>query len=1018
MRFRILGPLAVAADTGGPDLGPGAGEPAITAARDRIVLAALLLRPNRVVDVDQLVDAVWGDHPPATARGQLQTCVSRLRRAFARLGIPEDAILTDPVGYLLRVSPHELDSEVFARLVGQAGEAAAAARWDEARELLRSALDLWRGPALAGMGSRLIRQGASALDEQRAVALEDCAEAELNAGREREVVAELTDLVERYPLRERLRALLMIALYRAGRAGDALAAYRQARQALAGELGIEPGPALQHLHQRILRGDRALAAGLSPGTDPPPPPPPRTLPRGATDFTGRAAAVTRLLDAIERAPAGTPVVRVIDGMPGSGKTTLAVHLGHLLAGRYPDGQLFVDLHGHSERDPMDPGTALTTLLRQLGVPGDRVPADVDERAALWRAELSTRRLLVVLDNAGSSAQVAPLLPAAPGVLVLVTSRRRLLGLDGVQPEPLPALSAGEAVRLLATVAGEGRVRAEPAAAAEVVRRCGYLPLAIRLAGARLAHRPRWRIADLADRLARDRAVLPELAAEHRTVASAFHLSYAQLTPAAQRMFRLLGLHPGEDFDSYAVAALTGLSHSEAEDLVDELADGHLVEEPVAGRFRLHDLVREYARQLVAATDGEPDRRLAAAGLLDFYLDTANVARREIENTGQRGVETGPPSRPDLVKAAATSGREWLAAERRNLIAAVRCAAEWNLLEHVWRLARAVWRSLYVSGHIDELVETQRRAVAAAEALGDEQALAVCLNYLASGYFRLSRPQDSIDCLHRTLDLWRRLRSTEWEARVHKNLAVAYTAGERYPEAIEHAQEAQRLWRRDPVPAHLTAMPNSLIELARLSILTGRYADGLEYARRIMLITRQRGDSFTRAESLEHAGAARSRLGDHRPAIALLTAALAMKRQHGMRYGEGDTLNELGRAHRAAGDPGAALRYHHQALVATRGSTDSAGECASLNHLGAVLADLGDPAAALARHREALDRAARAGHRTQIALALAGIAHCTASADPEHARNYYLRAVELLTELGLPERDAVGRALADLPAGPA
>lgn len=1009
MRFRVLGPLAVAADPGGPDPGPDAGETVITAARDRIVLALLLLRPNRVVDVDQLIDAVWDDKPPVTARGQLQTCVSRLRRAFAGLGLPEDAIVTDPAGYLLRVPPDELDSEVFARLAGKAGEAAAAGRWDEARELLRSALDLWRGPALAGMGSRLVRQVAAALDEQRAVAIEDCAEAELQSGRERDVLAELTDLVERHPHRERLRALLMLALYRAGRPGDALATYRQARRALAEDLGIEPGPALQELHRRILRGDPALTGK----PESPVASPPRTLPRAATDFTGRAAAVARLLDAVERTPADAPAVQVIDGMPGSGKTTLAVHLAHLLAGRYPDGQLFVDLHGHSERDPMDPGSALTTLLRQLGIPGDRIPADVDERAALWRAELSTRRLLLVLDNAGSSAQVAPLLPAAPGVLVLVTSRRRLLGLDGVHPERLPVLSAAEAVRLLGTVAGGRRVQHEPEAAAEVVRRCGYLPLAIRLAGARLAHRPHWRVADLAERLGRDRAVLPELAAEHRTVASAFDLSYAQLAEPVRRMFRLLGLHPGEDFDGYAAAALAGLSRSESEDLLDALADGHLVEEPSAGRFRLHDLVREYGRQLVTAIDDEPARRLAVRGLLDFYLDTANVARRDIENLSQRAFEAGPPARPDLVKAASGSGREWLTAERRNLVASVRCAAEWGLNDHVWRLARAVWRSLYVSGHIDELVDTQQQAVAAAEALGDEQALAVCLNYLASGYFRLSRAQDSIDCLHRTLALWRRLGSAEWEARVHKNLANAYASGERYPEAIGHAQEALRLWRHHPDPPHLTTMPNSLMDLGLFYVITGRYAEGLACSRRALLLARVRGDTYALAESLEHAGSARSRLGAHRPAIALLTAALTMKRRHGMRYGEGDTLNELGRAYRAAGDPRSAGRLHNEALIATRGNTDSAGECASLNHLGAALADDGDPAGALARHRQALDLATHAGHRTQTALALAGIARCTAAEDPDQARNYYLRALELLTELGLPDRHDIQQALSNL-----
>ncbi|MEU4425496.1 BTAD domain-containing putative transcriptional regulator, partial [Actinoplanes sp. NPDC024001] len=467
LRYRLLGPLSVTVD----------GEPvAITAGRDRVVLAMLLLHPGRIVGLSEITEAVWGADPPATARGQVQTCISRLRRA-----LPPDAIRTDPAGYGIVAGPDESDVVAFAQLVAEARTAGDAG---SARYTYRKALDLWRGPACAEIDAPGVRQAAAALDERRALAVEDWIELELGAGRAREILSELGELVRRFPLRERLRGQLMIALYRAGRQADALAEFRNARQVLSDELGIEPGPELQAVHREILNGavpaPERTAARI------------RCLPRTVRDFTGRDDLVERLLGEMSG-------VLVIDGMAGSGKTTLALHLAALVGDRYPDAHLFVDLQGHSAEEPVEPGAALLVLLRQLGLSAETIPADLVGRVALWRTELSGRRVLVVLDNAASSAQVADLLPTSAGSLALVTSRRRLAGLDGVQPEPLPLLDTGESIALLTRIVGE-RVVAEPEAAAEVVRRCGGLPLAIRLAGARLAHRPRWRVADLVRRL--------------------------------------------------------------------------------------------------------------------------------------------------------------------------------------------------------------------------------------------------------------------------------------------------------------------------------------------------------------------------------------------------------------------------------------------------------------------------------------------------------------------------------------
>lgn len=654
MRFGILGPLRV-----------GGGESTVTAGRDRIVLAMLLLRAGRLVPVDELVDAVWEDRPPATARAQLQTCVSRLRRRFTELELAPDLIVTDPAGYGVRTAPTDLDAEVFTRGVEAARAAATAGRLVDARAEFRAALALWRGPALGGIPSRSVRRRAQALDEQRLTVLEECVDVELRLGRAAELIGELAESVDQHPVRERLRGQLMLALSAVGRQADALAVYREGRRTYADELGIEPGAELQELHQRVLAGDLALA-----GREARPTVPVRSLPRAIGDFTGRQQTMARLVKEVE---AGARI-QLIDGMAGSGKTTLAVHLATALADEYPDAQLYIDLHGHSERTPLTPAAAVATLLRQLGVPAERVPMSQDDRLALWRSELAGRRALLVLDNAATADQVTPLLPNGSHCLILITSRRRLVGVDEGRPSSLPVLDSDEAVELLGRVVGVARVAAEPEAATEVVRRCGHLPLAIRLAGARLAHRPHWRIADLAERLASRPDPLAEFEVGERSVGRAFALSYAQVSPVAQRAFRLLGLHPGVRFDTPVAAALTGQSLPKAQDLLDELVDANLVEETEPGRYRLHDLVREYARTLVAEPGREGERRDGIAGLLDHHLHVATVIARKRELSSSFTLALLPaPARPDLVLPVAEQGRGWFDDNLAALTALVRLA---------------------------------------------------------------------------------------------------------------------------------------------------------------------------------------------------------------------------------------------------------------------------------------------------------------------------------------------------------
>ncbi|WBB93031.1 AfsR/SARP family transcriptional regulator [Verrucosispora sp. WMMC514] len=991
MRFQILGPLRV-----------GGGEATVTAGRDRVVLAVLLLRANRIVPVGELVDAIWEENPPVTARAQLQTCVSRLRQRFARLGLPADTIVTDPVGYGIRTDAGELDTEVFARGVEAARAAVAGGALSDARRRFRAALGLWRGPALSGIPNSSVRRRAQALDEQRLAVLEECVDVELRLGHAATLVDELTEELERHPLRERLRGQLMLALSAVGRQADALGRYREGRRLYAEELGIEPGAALQDLHQRVLAGDLAVAGSERRATTAV-----RALPRAIDDFTGRAETVARLIKEIED---GETRIQLIDGMAGSGKTTLAVHVATRVAERYPDAQLFIDLHGHSERAPLSPSAALTTLLRQLGVPAERIPVDPDDRLAIWRTELADRRALVLLDNAASAAQVAPLLPSGAGCLTLITSRRRLVGLDEGRPSSLPVLDIDEAIELLGRVAGDDRVAAEPAAAVEVVRRCGHLPLAIRLAGTRLVHRSRWRIADLAERLGGNRDALAELALGHRSVGDAFALSYAQVSTAAQRTFRLLGLHPGVRVDNTTAAALTDVPLAEAQDLLDELVDAHLIDEPVPGRYRLHDLVREYARTLLADPANGAERRDALRRLLDHHLHVAAAIGRESESPGSRTTLSLPdPPRPDLVAICVEQGLAWFD-ENRSALVALPGLAEVEFPERAWQLARASWRLLYNGGHLDELVETHTVGLRAAETVGDESAQALMLNYLASAYFRRADFRQAVQLLERGVELCRHsgaghlLRSLVW------NLGINSWAGGDTRRGIEYFREAATLLRGVDRLAELSALLNNMTYVL---CMWGRYDEALRTGRSHLMLAREIGDRRQLANAIGHVGMVRHRLGHTGPARRLLRTALRLQRAGKNRFDEGEMLNELGVMEREAGRPDEAAALHRQAFIAISEAGDLAGQCASRNLLARAILDQDDVRTAQDLFGRVLVDATRIGHRFEQARALDGLARCLRDSDPAAARSHWVRALALLRQVESPDADEVQRLLAEL-----
>jgi DNA-binding SARP family transcriptional activator len=996
VRFEILGPLRVCS---------AAEEVTVTAGRDRVLLAMLLLHSDRSVSVEELVDAIWGDQPPARARNQVQKCVLQLRRLLAAAGHPQGVIVTVPDGYRLAPDGVSLDLLEFRALVSEARRAAAGRDQHLARDRYRQALALWRGPALAGLDRDPVRHAAEALDEQRRQVQTEGIEVELALGGAGELVAELTDLVHRYPYQESLHHALMLALYRAGRQVDALAAYQHARTLLVTELGQEPGPALRELQRRILAGDATL---LPATVAPTPAPTRRCLPVAVGDFTGRRSDLAWLLTAGEQ---GSLVA--IDGMAGIGKTTLALHAAHRLATRYPDAQLFLDLHGHSEQQPVAPTTALGVLLRQLGIPAGRIPIYLDERIAMWRSELADRRALVVLDNAATAAQVRPLLPAADSCLTLVTSRRRLVGLDAASPLSLQVLDDEEAVALLTQVAGD-RVRDDPGAASEVVRRCGNLPLAIRLAGARLAHRPSWRVRDLVDRLADARHLLGDIGAENRTVADALALSYAPLHADQQRVFRLLSLHPGADFDSYAAAALADLSLDESRKALEELVDRHLLLESAPGRYRFHDLVREYARQLTRVSDTESDRRTAVDNLLDYYLHATATAASPLEPPRSRPhLHIGDPRRKDLLHGPVPPDLDWLRTERRNLVTAIRHANHVGSYRYASRLARAMWALLYEGSYLDDLRETQQLGLSSAESLGDSRAIAESNNYLASAYFKTGEFELAASHLRSTIRIWEHLDDLYGAAAARMNLAeVCKQLGElRDTIRLHHESLKARYQLGD-----LAGIGSTLGNLGMTYAITGRYEEALQCHRRHIAIARAARNTVTLARSLGNLGAARARLGHSQIALRLLKASVVTRRRAGLPNGEAEVINYLGVALRGLSRLGEAVEHHRAAEAFMVQTGDAPGECMVRNDYGRTLLELGDVAGALEQHRTALATASKIKLKYEHARALDGIAACLRATDPEDAQRHWQQALTLYTEMGVPEQHDVTRQLADLTSG--
>ncbi len=755
----------------------------------------LAMSPGRVVPHGALITGIWGEAPPRSVRQSVYTYIAGLRRALdpGRGRREASSVLPGgPEGYALRVEPDRVDACLFARRLAEARKTSGESR----PAVLGQALAMWNGPPLAGVPGPFAEMERIRLEELRLSALELRCSSLLELDRPDEALADLRELTILHPLRERFHELLMTALHRLGRRAEALEAFERARRILAEELGVDPGPGLRSRHELILR-DRSLVPPQGRLREEPPArrqerPVPRQLPRDLTGFVGRSAEIVRLRSLLAPWDESAPgAVAAVTGPPGVGKSALAIHVAHKVGDRFPDGRLYANLRGATPNvERLSPHEVLGAFLRALGVPTNAIPADLDEAAALWRTTLSGRRVLVVLDDAAGPAQVRPLLSLPPGNAVVVTSRESLSPLDDCVQVPLARLATSEAAAMIAKLVGAGRCAADPNGATRLVRLCDGLPLALRIAAARLIDAPGWTPAALADRLEDERRRLHELETGDLAVRSSLMTSWVSLRDSERPLDRLaaealalLGLLHVPDVTADAAGALLSVPPARAEQALERLAAAHLVDSAAPGRYHMHDLVRLFTEELAPR-----DRRAPLLSVLGHYAATAQ--RAAVLTDPHRVQAVAPPvEAPALPLADAAEAQGWLAAEEANLVAAAAQATadpDDDVAKHGVALAFALhWRQ-HMNLKMREEISLNRQVLEVAARLGDDRMALEAHNHMASGLTNLERHSEALEHLHRQLVLARRLGDRFCEQRAHGNIAMTLLTSQRHTEALRHA----------------------------------------------------------------------------------------------------------------------------------------------------------------------------------------------------------------------------------------
>jgi DNA-binding SARP family transcriptional activator len=899
MEFRLLGDIEAYADGQPIDIGY---------LQRRCILAMLLTEPNRVVPVDRIVGRVWEDRRlPHNPRGAVQYNITMLRKVLSQ----HVSIVWQDHGYRLAVRPETVDLHQFDQLVHQARTVDDD---DRAAALLEQALGLWRGQPFAGVDLCWFNTVRATATKRRDAAWLDLIDVQLRRGRHAEMLAELSDCVERDPLDERLAAQYMVVLYRCGHPGEALAHYQRLRQLLAEELGADPGPPLQRVHQQILTADPALAAparvSLAARV-----PVPRQLPAPPRVFTGRAGELAVLDEQSDPGP--TMPISVICGTAGIGKTWLALHWAHQHLDRFPDGQLHVDLHGFGPSgSPVAPAVALRGFLEALGVEPAAIPPEIGAQTGLYRSLLADKRMLVLLDNARTTAQVAPLLPGSPTCAVVVTSRHRLDGLTtahGARSLQLDLLPDSEARELLTRDLDDDRVAAEPGAVAELLAYCAGLPLAISIVAARAGRYPRFPLAALADEL-RDfdgRLDALETGDSHADLRALLSWSHHALSPPTAAAFGLLGLAPGDDISLPAAASLLALPVADARLVLRELEHGHLVRQHVPGRYRMHDLVRLYAVDRANQDHPEESRTQALRRLVDFYLHTAFAGDRLLQpllpsiRLGEPAGHCRPHPLPDQRAALA-----WFTAEHPNLLAIQHLAAEHGWAASVYQLAWTLTTFLYRQGHFHDVLAAWQAGHAAAEQLDDPASQAGAHQLLGAILTELGRHHEALRHLARAEDLG----DLAAQANTHHTLGWFWSLQGDQRRALEHADQALRLYRTLGMPAG---------ETRQLTVISWYHAQAGDHDKArtagevALAAARRHQHREDEALALGVFGYIAQHTGEHTAAVDWYQRSHTLLHEVGSTYFEATALDLLGQTHSALGEAGLACHAWERALELCR-----------------------------------------------------------------------------------------------------
>lgn len=924
LSFSVLGPLEAEVDGVPIRLG---------GRREQRLLASLLINAGRLVPASYLIGTMWPEQPPKTAVRQVSNAIARLRHD---LGVARSAVITTGSAYRIAAGSASLDSARFEADYRQGAELLAAGLISQAAAKLADALALWRGPAFDGLEGDAIEQTARRLDEERLAACELLIGARLRLGETDAAVREAFDLSARHPTRETLQCLTMLALYRAGRGADALRTFDRARTALAEELGVDPSAELSALHQQILRTDAELmedtslvrygVGGLRAGLDTGGRredadaqkslfPRPAQLPADLPAFGGRSAELRSVLEIGQDGSTAGPRLIAIDGMPGVGKTALAVHAAHRLAPMFPDGQLFVNLEGFSPAgDPVDPAAALEALLRSLGIQGSDIPAGTGQRAALFRSCLAGKRVLVVLDNAISPAQVSPLLPGSASCCVLVTSRTRLADLDGAELLSLEPFSRADAVDLLGRIVGPSRLKKESPDAADLVASlCGDLPLALAVTASRLRARSSWTLDFLARQLRDERNRFGELTAGERDVAGAFRVSYLNLPEAERRVFRRLSNHPGAAFDLHSTAALAEVDLGEARRLAERLVDVNLLRQPSMDRYEMHDLLRSYARELLLAEEPEDEREAMMRRLFDYYRCTVAAAMEFIdpgsEDDPHDGLEV-PKSEFGQSFADYDQAAHWLDTHWQDVLPVAVAMNHFQRYSDLVLFSSSVWRYFNNRGHYQQAREVHTLALSAARATGNLVLEYQALHNYGLTLWRADEFAEANRLFAEVFELATAAGDVRMQCRAKGNSALTHWLTGEPEEAIE-----QLGWVRDTAKA----TGNVLIEARarhRIGLIhteNGRYLEAAEQLDHALRLANENESPDLEAECFIALGINSRSLGDSELAIAQFSTAVEVLESTGNRSVQPVAHQEMANALDILGERTKADRHRRQAL---------------------------------------------------------------------------------------------------------